>query len=416
MNYLKKILRLIKEEKSLMLITAKIFNHLFWLCSQRFLFVRHLILNTRIILRSLYFSKLKTSSLNQKWKDSIFEFIETLRIDDVCRYKYSLSSTQPTLYASAYVCMTFSLLSKLKNLSQEDKQSWIDYFNSFQCEKDGLFYDPILDSDFYSNTDWWGARHLALHMIAAYTDLEAKPRYPFIFLKDYYEPKYLENWLNTFDWLSPIGMTDDIDNKIMNIGCLLQYQRDTWNDNQAGEAVNFLQDYLLRRINPETGMWGYYNTSNPHERSRMVQFAYHLFPLLFYDNVPIKYPDKIIDYVLSTQNRVGGFGVQINSSACEDIDSIDLLCRLSPFVPHRKKEIDQALTKAINWVLCNQVGDGGFVFRLHEPFIYGHQQTSSQKNQGAMFPTWFRLLSLAYLTRYFGMSQFKITVAPGLEN
>ena len=50
MNYLKKILRLIKEEKSLMLITAKIFNHLFWLCSQKFLFVRHLILNTRIIL------------------------------------------------------------------------------------------------------------------------------------------------------------------------------------------------------------------------------------------------------------------------------------------------------------------------------------------------------------------------------
>jgi hypothetical protein len=122
------------------------------------------------------------------------------------------------------------------------------------------------------------------------------------------------------------------------------------------------------------------------------------------------------DPILDSDFYRNGFGVQINSSACEDIDSIDLLCRLSPFVPHRKKEIDQALTKAINWVLCNQVGDGGFVFRLHEPFIYGHQQTSSQKNQGAMFPTWFRLLSLAYLTRYFGMSQFKITVAPGLEN
>ncbi|MFM6528484.1 MAG: hypothetical protein ACKPIB_09330, partial [Dolichospermum sp.] len=224
MKSLKKLFQLIKEEKSLFIITTKIFNHLFWLCNQRLLFIRNFILNKRIVVRSLYFSKLKTSSLNQNWKDSILDFIETLRTDAIYKYKYSLSSEQPTLYASAYVCMTFSLLGRLNDLSQQDKQSWIDYFDSFQCEKDGLFYDPILDSDFYRNTDWWGARHLALHMINAYTDLGEQPQYPFFFLKDYYDPKYIENWLSDFDWQSVIGMTDDIDNKIMNIGCLLQYQ------------------------------------------------------------------------------------------------------------------------------------------------------------------------------------------------
>ena len=81
-----------------------------------------------------------------------------------------------------------------------------------------------------------------------------------------------------------------------------------------------------------------------------------------------------------------------------------------------EKEIDQALTKAINWVLCNQVGDGGFVFRLHEPFIYGHQQTSSQKNQGAMLPTWFRTLSIIYLCNYLRIpNSFVITKCPGYE-
>ncbi|MFM6474344.1 MAG: hypothetical protein ACKPGH_12755, partial [Dolichospermum sp.] len=236
-------------------------------------------------------------------------------------------------------------------------------------------------------------------------------------LKDYYDPKYIENWLSDFDWQSVIGMTDDIDNKIMNIGCLLQYQRDTWNDRQAGEAVSFLQDYLSKRINPETGMWGYYDVNNPYQLSRMVQFAYHLFPLFFYDKIPIKYPDRIVKYVLATQNKVGGFGVQLNSSACEDIDSIDLLCRLSPFVSEQqKKEIDKSLKKALNWVLCNQVKDGGFVFRLYEPFKYGHKETSSTENQGGLFPTWFRILSLAYLARYFKSCPFYINYAPGLEN
>ncbi|MFM6272366.1 MAG: hypothetical protein ACKPFA_38670 [Dolichospermum sp.] len=151
--------------------------------------------------------------------------------------------------------------------------------------------------------------------------------------------------------------------------------------------------------------------------SRMVQFAYHLFPLFFYDKIPIKYPDRIVKYVLATQNKVGGFGVQLNSSACEDIDSIDLLCRLSPFVSEQqKKEIDKSLKKALNWVLCNQVKDGGFVFRLYEPFSYGHKETSSTENQGAMLPTWFRILCLVYLLNYLKISNdFVITKCPGYE-
>jgi hypothetical protein len=61
------------------------------------------------------------------------------------------------------------------------------------------------------------------------------------------------------------------------------------------------------------------------------------------------------------------------SIACENIDSIDILCRLAATVPDRRAEIDEALRKAVSWVLCNQVDDGGFVFRLYEPFTYGHR-------------------------------------------
>jgi hypothetical protein len=36
-------------------------------------------------------------------------------------------------------------------------------------------------------------------------------------------------------------------------------------------------------------------------------------------------------------------------------------------------------------------------------------------NQGAMFPTWFRLLTHTYLTRYFSVEGFHILSGPGLE-
>ena len=43
--------------------------------------------------------------------------------------------------------------------------------------------------------------------------------------------------------------------------------------------------------------------------------------------------------------------------------------------------------------------DGGFVFRRGEPLVYGHERMSSGADESAMFPTWFRTLSLAYLAQ-----------------
>jgi len=254
-------------------------------------------------------------------------------------------------------------------------------------------------------------------MITAYTALDARPRYPFKFLEHYYSRDRLSKWINDIEWSSNSVGSLDPDNKIMNIGCLLQYQRDTWNDREAGAAVQHLKDSLRKKLNKETGMWGGFDISNPHERSRMVQFAYHLFPIFFYDKEFDFDAEKIVGITLSTQNRFGGFGVQPNSSACEDIDSIDLLIRLYPFISGQlQAAINDSLAKAFNWALLNQVDDGGFVFRLNEAFRYGSDNTSSLPNEGAMLPTWFRTLSLAYMARFLGLANnFVITRCPGYE-
>jgi len=155
----------------------------------------------------------------------------------------------------------------------------------------------------------------------------------------------IESWLDSFNWFS--SSSCDIDNKIMNIGCLLQYSRDEWDDNQAHDAIEFIKQYLLEKINPSTGIWTSDNPDNPEQLSRMVQFSYHLFPLFFYDNYYEFDCNQIIGLVLKTQNKFGGFGVKSNSSACEDMDSIDLLIRFRPYVDEKYKQyIDSALRKA----------------------------------------------------------------------
>jgi hypothetical protein len=127
-----------------------------------------------------------------------------------------------------------------------------------------------------------------------------------------------------------------------------------------------------------------------------VQAGYHFWLLYFYDRRPVRYVERIIDSVLKTQNALGGYGVQWNSSACEDIDSIDPLVRLSWQTDYRQDDIQASLQRALPAILHNLNGDGGWVFRRHEALTIGHAQMFSGSNESNVFHTWFRTLGLAY--------------------
>lgn len=352
----------------------------------------------------------------ETFRTNTLNFVSCMSVDNKgIRFRYSASCSRSTLYASAYACMIYSFFDKLKTLDENKKREWLDYFDHFQNQDDGLFYDQVIANDIYHDSDWWGGRHLALHMISAYTALDGKPKYKFKFLSDYYDIKYMKSWLDEFNWESDNIGSGDIDNKIMNVGALLQYQRDMWNDTEAEYSVNYLKEYLLKKINIKTGLWGNFDTNDANQRSRMIQFAYHIFSLFFYDGYYLFDHDKIIAATLNTQNTLGGYGVKINSSACEDIDSIEILMRLFPYASENNKEkILASLKESFTWICLNQVDGGGFVFRLNEEFIYGCNEMSSLPNAGSMFATWFRTLAIAHLYNFIFIKNFYIIRAPGL--
>ncbi len=350
-------------------------------------------------------------------KNKTLSFIESMKFGrEVGVYKYSDSTNKPTIYSSVYACLILSLYDQLTLFEENEKKEWIEYFDSFQSAEDGLFYDSIIRNDIYDQSDWWGARHLALHIISAYEALGAKPKYPFKFLEFYYNDNNLLDFLESINWNQNFTHENDIDNKIMNIGCLLQYSRDKFNDKYALNSINFIIRFLQSKININTGLWGNSNLDNPKDLSRMIQFAYHVFSLFFFDNIEIGNKQKILSYALKTQNVFGGFGNQINSSACEDIDSIDIITRISKNTAPIGEDVHKSISKALFWVLTNMNDDGGFVFRRNEGFEYGHSEMYSAPNESSMFATWFRTLSLVYISNFLSLPNFyNIAKVPGYQ-
>jgi len=364
--------------------------------------------------------------ITSRMTTGVLTFIAGNHLGPAGHYRYAAGCAEPTLYASSYAAMARHLLGDLESLSTAERDAWVAYLQAHQ-DDDGLFRDPVIfDQGWYEGDPLWcGRSHLTCHVITALACLGAIAPKPIRWLDPWLEPRELVRWLETRDWGERVGWSG---NEIMNVGTLLQYSRDVHHDARAAQSIALLLEWLAaNHIDPATGVWGSIDTRDPIWRSHAVQAAYHWWPLFHYDAVQPPHLERAVDTVLATQNPLGGFGWGVHntvapfmSSACEDIDSIDPLCRMLQLTAHRRSDIVRALTAAADWVLTNQMPDGGFVFMRESAFEYGHPQLRSEAHQGAMFPTWFRLLSLALIGRALpqhplGQVPWRFIRCPGMQ-
>jgi len=339
----------------------------------------------------------------KKVKNKSLMYITDVNLQKIDHYGFSKIQRIPTLYSSTYAVLTGHLFGELDKLTEQEKIEWTNYILSFQRE-DGLFRDPNIKNINAEMGDSWGWRHLSVHAIAALAALDKRARYPFASTDFLLKPGNTRKWLLSLNWAENSANTS---NMVMNYGVFLQYNRDFWNISEAENALKDMYDFLDEIQNPDNGFWGGPFPKGKNGLSLMQQTAYHLWMLYFYDRRPINHIKAAIDSCLELQNQIGGFGpghqLKVNpnpfTSACEDIDCIDPLCRFYLLINYRRDEIQDKLRKALHWVLSNQNRDGGFVFRRKEPFFYGHRHMSSKKDQSNMFATWFRNLSLAYMSK-----------------
>lgn len=360
--------------------------------------------------------------------DATLRYVDRMRVEGTPygRHLYAEGMPKPTLYSSTYAAMTRDLYGDLDRLTDGQRAEWIEYLQSHQ-DDDGLYRDPLIYGEgwYREDPEWCGRRHLTCHVVTALTSLGAVAAKPMRFLEPFLKPGGLTAWLESRRWRD---RPDFVGNEVLNVGTLLQYARDFQNDERCGPAVEHLLAWMSEHyLDPGSGLWGDLDLGDRKGLSRAVQAAYHFWLLYFYDGVPIPRAERAIDHVLLTQNAAGGFGQGVhnpkcptNSSACEDIDSIDPLCRLLVRLDVRREEVRRALERGLDRVLANQNPDGGFVFIRDAPFTYGHPLLAAGHDQSAMFPTWFRTLSLAYLGQVLpqsavGKFAWHFSNCPGLQ-
>ena len=91
------------------------------------------------------------------------------------------------------------------------------------------------------------------------------------------------------------------------------------------------------------------------------------------------------------------------------------LARLYRLGTVRNDEVRNALLKGVEWVKTNQTPDGGLQFLKEREFQYGHPNLTGPADGGAMFPTWFRTLTLALTAKALTEEPVNLVRCPGMQ-
>jgi hypothetical protein len=323
-------------------------------------------------------------------RDQALGFIEKMRLTKNGRfagYRYSASARKPVLYNT----IAALLFRHLYGMQSDRDMEEVDFLLEFQ-DINGLFTDPAIDCPEAETEDWWGWKHLTMLALMVSVLYDRPVHKELKWISEYNDDR-LRSHINSMDWGARAAWTSSA---VQNIGVSLQYARDYQTSTRAGRMLESLFDCIDARQDPQTGLFGD-SFRTPQQLSSGVQAGYHIWLLYFYDKRKIKHDNAIVDSILRTQNVLGGFGVKWNSSACEDIDSIDPLLRLAKLSGQRSDDVQRSLRLALSAILHDLNYDGGWGFRSHQAFQYGFSsEMSSKPGQSNVFFTWFRTLALAY--------------------
>lgn len=349
----------------------------------------------------------------QQFKEEICSYLNSNKGTNSYSYKFAGSRDLFELYSSVYALMTLGLLNEVDILSDNDKEEWKKYLLSFQTE-DGRFIDKNLETPLASSIHHWGWYHLLPHLIVALDYLEAQPKYDFKFIFTLFANQTVEEWLDTRNWDENYLA---VSNEVMNITVLLQYSRDTFNNELSGEYVERILEWLNSNIKDnKTDLWGYKTNRSNIDISKAIKTAYHFVPMYVYDNdLKSININNIIKYTIQTQNSFGTYGPCCVTDGCEDIDSLYLLTQL-PVDERFKNEVDVSVKTFFNKVFVNMNNNGGFVFKRMQAFRYADSKLISNVDESNMFGTWFRTLSIAYACKYLNIdNDFKFSNVSGYQ-
>lgn len=337
-------------------------------------------------------------------------------------YKYANGIDRPhqgMLYPSVFAALTKGLCG---DINPEEKQWWSFTVNMHQDPKTGLYKNVMRNDNPEIDTPrkW---RHLTEHTLIALDYLNAKPCYELSFLRPFHDPDHMTKWLDSLDWDNPWKMS----NWVLEVAMMLQYERDFMGIPGGQPGLDAWFDWHDKHQCAQTGFWGNDTTSR---FGRMSPFggpynalygAYHQYLVYYYEGRPINHHQKIVDTVLELQHPNGSFKEDGGNGACEDIDAADVLVNFALLYNYRVDDIRKSLGRLLPTIFEHQREDGGFVYEngKSHTFVWlevkaegpstkilpdgrivrPHKHTTVPADTTTAFATWFRMLSLASMSR-----------------
>lgn len=296
-----------------------------------------------------------------------------------------------TLYGTCYALLTRYYLDPTTAPDERETRFILDC----QDEQTGLFIGPELAGHHPGPDEKFDREHLLLHLACATLPVlrqwNIAPRHRLGFAERFCDLDELARWLEARDmtraWLEG--------NNLLFVGQLLVDLRDHEKHPAAAAALAAWFDWLDRTVDPATGLWG---SDGKCSHFAAMAGGYHQLLVYYHEGHPINAPRKLVDTVLDLQHADGGFAPGGGGGACEDVDAIDILVNLYKRQDYRRADIRAALRHALGHLRRMQNPDGGFVYKRDQPHTHmGIPHTDVPPNTSAMFPTWFRVHTLALI-------------------
>ena len=295
-------------------------------------------------------------------KNQIQDFIFSLN-DNKGGFYLQKGFNQSTLMSTSFSILTLELIDSLNILK---KKKYKEFFLQNQDKKSGLFIDPLSrlkDANSIDLESSYIHYQTTAFSISAIDALGGQPNHKLAFLDSFRGKKKLSSFFHTIDWKNAWHES----NKIMFLLQFFSYDFLKNKNEESYDNIVFILDFLDNYQDPRTGLWG-----TQYKASTFVGMAaaYHFLIFYKYFNRKINFPNKIFQNVFILQMKDGLFHPFGGGGACEDLDAIDVVSKVTSEL---SADSINNIKLAYNALIQNYDKNGGFCWakRPQFPFLNG---------------------------------------------
>ena len=252
------------------------------------------------------------------------------------------------------------------SLKKAKQKKYKELFLQNQDKKSGLFIDPLSSLKDANSIDLESSYihyQTTAFSLSAIDALGGHPNHKLAFLDSFRGKKKLSSFFHTIDWKNAWHES----NKIMFLLQFFSYDFLKNKNKDSYDNIVFILDFLDNYQDPRTGLWG-----TQYKASTFVGMAaaYHFLIFYKYFNRKINFPNKIFQNVFILQMKDGLFHPFGGGGACEDLDAIDVVSKVTSEL---SADSINHIKLAYNALIQNYDKNGGFCWakRPQFPFLNG---------------------------------------------